>query len=388
MTPARLFELSLVCTPEGLQELAAEWRELYAESNPRNPFLSPEWAEVCHAYACPPAALFLIAARRQGRLVGVAPLRWELFRGFRLLRFLGSGWSEYAGFLCHPEEPGAEVALLHGLLQCKDDWDLLLLRQLAMEFTRLPVTQLPGGLSVQTLPGEGSPYLAYSGDWEALRAAGPRWLTNVQKRVRRWQREGGTVERYRGTEAAARVAEVARVEARSWQARHGQPIFQEEQVRRLFRDAFQLLEPRGEMELWLARMGDEPAAYEINLLTPERLWLYRGGYDEAYARLGPGSVLEYHSIRTAWDEGRREYDYMSGREPYKAERTNAVRPQQVMSFHPDTLRGHLAFALLVAPRWGLRRVPAAKPLLDYISLVRRCPQALLPWNRVLRDRVY
>jgi CelD/BcsL family acetyltransferase involved in cellulose biosynthesis len=388
MLSSNPFELEIVRTEERFQELEEEWSGLYAECIPGNPFLSFEWSAACRTHVCRRSDLFVVTARAGGRLVGVAPLRRERISGFRVVRFLAGGWSDYSGFLCHPDTPEAEPALLEALAGAEREWDLLALRQLAREFTRLPHVRLPKGLGAETLSGEGSPYVAFAGDWQSLCAEGPGWLKGVQKRVRRFQRDGGTVQRLKGDRAAEAITTAAQIESQSWQAQYGDPIFQRQSVRELFAEALRELEGRGELELWLAEMEGKPIAYEINFLSPDRIWLYRGGYDQEYARYGPGSVLEFYSIRTAWEEGRREYDYGSGCEPYKAERTNAVRQLQILVAYPHTPRGYLAYALLVAPRSRLRRHRAGRAALDFLAQARRCPQALLPWNRTLRNRVY
>jgi CelD/BcsL family acetyltransferase involved in cellulose biosynthesis len=344
--------LDLIRTDAALEALVPTWRQLYEESSPRNPFLSPEWSLACRAHLCPDARLLTIAARKGERLVGVAPLRVDHRGGMRILRFMGKGLSPYCGFLAAPDCPEVEGALLEGLARHGSEWDLFLLYQLADAYTAVHRSPLPDGLSghVGPSPWKGASYLRYDGDWNALCAAGPGWLKSVQKRVRRFERDGGAAERYLGTEAAARMDEVARVEARAWQGQRGWTRCPEdrEQVMGLLRAALGPLGERGEMELWIARVQGEPVAYAINFLLPDRLWLYRGAYDLQWARLGAGSVLEFLSIRHAWQAGVREYDYMSGDEPYKGERTNAVRPLSQLVLHPRTLRGCLAYRALAA----------------------------------------
>lgn len=380
-------ETGLVSTDEGFRRLEREWSELYAGATPRNPFLSFEWTRACRTHLCPRAGLFILTARENGRLVGVAPLRVDRTRGFRVLRFISSGWSEYGGFLRAPDCAGVEAALLQEAQRREGEWDLLMLRQLAVEFTQVP-SVISGAVSrATTFESEGSPHLACAGDWEELCARGPHWLKQVQRRVRRFAREGGTLDRYFGAEAAERMSEVAAVERRSWQGKYGQPVFQDARIQAMFRQCFEELAPRREMELWLARVEGQAVAYEINLLTPERVWLYRGAYDQNYARLGPGGVLEFHSIREAWREGRREYDYLSGLEPYKAERTNAVRPLQVVAAHPGTPRGYAAAACVVPVRWRLERFHLTRGALSFLAELKRCPKATLPGKRVLRSRV-
>src|SRR5207237_8613559 len=182
--------------------------------------------------------------------------------------------------------------------------------------------------------------LARDVDWEVLRAEGPMWLGFMDKKVRKFERTGGVFERLTGAEAAARVEQVEQIEANSWQGRYGhsQSVETRSQVMGLLRPSLSSLGERGEMELWLAWLNGEPIAYEVNILTPERLWLYRGAYHEEHRKYGAGSVVDYLSVRQAWQEGRREFDYMSGAEPYKVERTEAVRPLHQLCLFPKTAR--------------------------------------------------
>src|SRR3954453_6744071 len=82
-----------------LEALQPEWSDLYEASADRNPFLSYEWTAGCWQHLCSGASPFVVAARREGRLVGVAPLRLRRQLGFRVLRFIGDPRSDYLGFL-------------------------------------------------------------------------------------------------------------------------------------------------------------------------------------------------------------------------------------------------------------------------------------------------
>src|SRR5437868_1954396 len=115
MAPSPEFTTSLVRTGPDFAALEPEWARLHAASRPRNAFLSYEWNRACWEHVCPATEPWVLTARKSGRLVGVAPLRRERRFGFRVLRFLGSGWSNYAGFLRDPDCLDAEAALLYAL---------------------------------------------------------------------------------------------------------------------------------------------------------------------------------------------------------------------------------------------------------------------------------
>src|SRR5204862_8340708 len=99
-------------------------------------------------------------------------------------------------------------------------------------------------------------------------------------------------------------------------------------------------------------------------------------YDERYRRYSPGGMLDFLSIRRAWEAGVREYDFLSGDEPYKAERTNARRSVRYLALYPPGLRGRAAFGLLVVPRWRLKRAPWAQAALQRWVRYRTRAEAL------------
>jgi CelD/BcsL family acetyltransferase involved in cellulose biosynthesis len=367
------YQIELLCDSSALAALGSEWAELHARSVPRNPFLSWEWTAICWEQLCRSARPFLLTARADGRLAGIAPLCVESRLGFRVLRFIGDGRSDYLGFLHAAEHRPVERALLDALAGLRTEWDLAVLRQLSATYSSLPASQVPAELRGQQVRGTVAPYLAFDGDWDTLLKQGPGWLKRMAKASRKWLKDGGVVERLPEAEAARHVDAVSAVEARSWKGREGAARFQPGPGKELLRRALETLGARGEMELWLARKDGRPVAYEINFLTPERICLYQGAYDEEYRKWSPGGVLDFLSIERAWQLGLREYDFMSGDEPYKAERTTSERPLDYLALYPPTARGHLAYNLLVAPRWKLKDSAHAKAALQWWVRLRSSP---------------
>jgi CelD/BcsL family acetyltransferase involved in cellulose biosynthesis len=371
----------IVCrTREAVKALSPEWRQLYRRSGGSNPFVSPEWVSACFESVAADNTPYVVALRSRGALRGVAPLRLESLLGFRVLRPAGSGWSPYAGFLADPDEPDAERALLSALAERRKEWDLLLITQLAEPYSRLHLLSTPSnGVDsiVEPTPWPGSAYLARDMQWDTLLAEGPGWLKRMAKAHRKFEREGGSVVRLSGPDAAARVDAVEAVEAASWQGRRGHTgrLKARKTVVRLLMHA---LETCPEAELRLAYKDDKPIAYEVNFLPGKRLWLYRGAYDPTYARWSPGGILDFLSIRDAWLSGRREYDFMSGGEAYKLACTDTIRELKQLTLVAQTLRGRLAYGSLLAPKRFAESHPVGKRMVRFAARALRSPRAFLP----------
>ena len=356
MTGARDEGIEVVRSDEGLARLEPHWDRLYAESGKGNPFLSFAWTSACRETIAAGLEPFVVAAWADGRLVGLAPLCLERRLGVRTLRFIGDGRSDYLGFLVVPDG-AVEGRLLEALRDRAGEWDIAFLRQLASPFTNLHLMAPPARVALHCTQWTTSAYCAWDGDWESLHGGGPPWLREMRKRGRKFRRAGGSTQAFTGTAAIEQLDAVARIERHSWKGREGVARLQPGTGQELLRRAFGRMT---EAQLWLAFLDEEAIAFQVAFRAGHRLWLYQASYDERFAATRAGSVLAYDATEHGWASGIREYDYLAGDEPYKRERTTALRPIHHLAVHPRSSRGWLAWSLLAAPRWKLRSIPVMK----------------------------
>ncbi|MEO5744914.1 MAG: hypothetical protein ABIQ53_10045, partial [Terracoccus sp.] len=113
MTKYAAFEMTAVTSFSGVRAIAAEWAELHATSATTNPYTHPSWMLTWAEHFVAEDDLCILTARRDGRLLGVAPLYWaHLGRrrrmAFRALHLLGNGrcaqFTEIPGVLAGRDE--------------------------------------------------------------------------------------------------------------------------------------------------------------------------------------------------------------------------------------------------------------------------------------------
>jgi len=344
----------IIDTDEQLHLLAPEWRRLYLESKPQNPFLSFEWTMACWTHARRRGRPFVLTLRRGGRLVGLAPLYRRRRGPFRVLRFIGEKHSDHLGFLHARDQPGVASLLVKHLRQL-GAWDVAFLRPLSDAYSD-PYPVPLAGVRAGQVEGPPAPYLSLDRSWDELVAAGPGQLKHTGRWARKFSRDGGTIERLSGANSASAFEEVLQVEAKSWKAEQGFSWGASPARRELLRQALQTVEG---LEVWLARLEGRPVAYLVNFVTPERVLFYQGSYDQAYRKYYAGGVLHCAAIRAACEAGLEEYGFLNGGEEYKSGWTTGVHRQRYLALVPDTLRGRAAFAAVVAPRWFLRQFRVA-----------------------------
>jgi CelD/BcsL family acetyltransferase involved in cellulose biosynthesis len=330
----------------GFDRLAPEWHALHRTAD-ASPFLSPGWLAPS-AHDGSTRQPFILEARRDGVLVGVLPLAITRLGPLRRVAFLGEARSDYGSALLGPGAQEAERCWMDHLTGPEArTWDICDLRRLHPGLTGLSSMVTASGMVRAVEEGPRAYFVRCDGDWSDLEKQGPHWLKRMRRKMRAFGQAGGTVERHLGAPASLRLAEAAVVDAASWKRHTG--LLSRPESYRFFSEQFRIGQGPG-LELWIARLGREPVAYAINLYTSHWLGLYQGAFREDQRAIGPGSVLEYASIRAAWERGVREYDYMTGDGAYKLERTDRLRALEHVAIWPDSARGWAARAALVAAR--------------------------------------
>jgi len=355
MAMVKDYEVDLLRFEDDLDKLRTDWEHLYKLTNTRNPFLSYDWSRAWRTHLCPPSELFLLTARYERTLVGLLPLRLERKGVFRVLRFLVDGRADYLGLLLASGHDEAARALLEGLVEHGAAWDVAVLRNwndALLELNSLPIPDRLGSVQAETRI---APHLSFPGSWEQLYKSGPSQLQGSRRNVRKFERVGGTVEHVVGDRMVQTIAEIAQVEANSWKAGTRAARFCTEHDLGMLQALLESTGLHDDIEVWMARIDGAPIAFLFNFTTPERTCYYQGAYDQNFQGYSPGSILHYYAIERTWRQDRREYDFMMGDEAWKTRWTNEVRTLRQLALFRKTLRGFVAFMILVAPKMYIRR---------------------------------
>lgn len=344
------YQVKIVRTEEGLKALSEHWIQLHKMVLPQIPFLSYEWSINYWQHLCPPSTPFLLTAWSEDTLVGLLALRLENKWGFRLLRFLGDGRSDYLGFLVAPNHLDVFSVLTESLYKQRYEWDCFFLRKLHENCSDPNLACVPDDFRAIQVKSGVAPYLSFPDGWTDLCAKGPSQIREAGRKLRKFQRDGGTVERIAGHDYLLLAEQIKNIEANSWKKRGDTAKFQTTEEQKMLEQLLKTFLPRDKIEVWLAHIHSKPTAFLINFLTPERTCFYQTAYDENYQKYSPGTILFFLAMERTWRAGLREFDFMDGREPFKKRWANNERELKKLVVFRKTLRGHMAFAALVISR--------------------------------------
>jgi len=305
---------------------ADEWNRLLARSITNTPFLRYEfqrnWWEHRGGGEWQQAELALISARRDGQLVGLAPLFLAQYGGQPALMLIGSlEISDYLDVIAGAQDL---APWLSGLLDFLDsdrspDWR-------ALDWYNVP----DSSPTLAALKGESekrgwahrqeiyrpTPYIPLPGSFESyLAALAKKQRHEIRRKFRRLDESGQSAHWFvSGGEDLDRDIDALFV---LMAEDPDKATFLTDRMRAQMHAVVRAAHAGGWLWLAFLEIGGHNAAVSLNFDYDNRLWGYNSGVKRDFLDLSPGWVLLGRTLEWAIENGRQEFDFMRGDEGYK-----------------------------------------------------------------------
>jgi CelD/BcsL family acetyltransferase involved in cellulose biosynthesis len=300
-----------------LEQLRADWQQLYAACDEATPFQSPAWLISWCKHLCN-SQLLVLTAREGDRLIGLLPFCLDTrVPGKRELRLLGTGVSDYLDLLVIPEwrESFCAAAWQH-LERIQDQWDSCDWQQLRP--TSPLLMPVPAGWECETVQGEPClqlPPLSGGGLSNVIPKTMCRKLRYYRHRL---EKLGNAVFERATCETFSDVFDsFLQLHQNRWRAKGQGGLLNHKALREFHREAALGFLEHGSLRLCRLRLGPEPIASLYGFKCGDRLFCYLTGFDPNYQQLSPGTLMLGYAIESAMAEGARQFDFLRGSEPYK-----------------------------------------------------------------------
>jgi CelD/BcsL family acetyltransferase involved in cellulose biosynthesis len=312
-----------ITTAAGLEALAADWDALVLAMARPSPFLLHGWLVEWWRHFGEGRTLAVAVAKREGRLVGAAPVYVARSRGVRVARFLGAHESSLGDLLLAAgEERKTGRLLVDELLEQPFDY---------ADFYGLPAdSALAASAEPRFVERVDAPVLQLPDGWEAAYAAKTSSKQrNLHRRRLRQLEEVGPVEfliSRTPEELESALAEAFQLHELRWRGRPDGSTFGTRTGQEFHRAAALRLADADLVRIVLMRVGGRPAAFHYIFALDGVMISHRLGFDPALARYSPGLVTTLETLRAASEEGLRRVEFLGGAERYKVELADGLEP--------------------------------------------------------------
>ena len=314
-----------ITSPAEFELLASEWDSLVRGMHRPSPFLLHGWLAEWWRHFGAGARLAVAVARRDGKLVGAAPVFIRRSGGFRVARFLGGHESALADLLLAAgEDESTALGLVQELRKQPFDYADVFGLPAGSAFSRAC------GGKLRIVERVEAPVLLMPDGWEAAYAAKTSSKKrNLHRRRLRQLGEIGEVEFVVGRtreELEPLLEEAFHLHELRWRGRPDGSTFGTATGQMFHRAAMRRLADDGVLELVLMRVGGRPAAFHYFFALERTMFVHRLAFDPALARCSPGLVATLETLRVASEDGLTRVEFLGGDERYKLELADHLEP--------------------------------------------------------------
>jgi CelD/BcsL family acetyltransferase involved in cellulose biosynthesis len=310
--------------------LRYEWDELLLNSDSDCIFLTWEWLNTWWKHLAEDRSLSILAVRSGSELVAIAPLcvrpRNILHaRPLPVIEFLGSGFvgSDYLDVIVK-KGYGAKVSQVLGWQLSQDSASLKCTNVKKGETSASAVVSglTERGWSSSVTTTNTCPYIPLADvTWDSyLASLGAEHRYNFNRKWRRLNRDYDVSFELARTEPQVREAlEVLIAQHNTrWSARGGSDAFHTADLIAFHHEWTQTALQREWLRLFVLWLDNKPAACLYGLMYRGTFYFYQSSFDADYAQSSVGLLIMGLAIRSAIEEGAKEYDLLHGSETYKS----------------------------------------------------------------------
>ena len=330
----------------GLEALRDEWNELLDASDADCLFLTWEWLSTWWRHLAGDRRLAILAVRRGGRLVGLAPFclrppSLSSRRPLPVLEFLGNGCvgSDYLDLIVRRGyEAEARRAFASALANERLVLDWAQLRRGRCAAAGVAADLGARNWSVSEAVTNTCPFIPLAGmSWEAYLAnLGAEHRYNFHRKWKRLNRDYSVQFERVDTEEQCResIDLVMDLHNMRWRDRGGSDAFDTPGLVAFHREFSRIALERGWLRLYVLRLDRKSAACLYGFLYGGTFYFYQSGFDSAYRKESVGLVSMGLSIKSAIEEGAEEYDLLHGNEEYKSHWSRESRELSRLELYP------------------------------------------------------
>ncbi|MBZ0220449.1 MAG: GNAT family N-acetyltransferase [Candidatus Methylomirabilis sp.] len=305
-----------------------EWNSLLSGSETNTVFQTYEWFKSWWDVFGKENRLFLVSViGPHGDLMAIAPLMLSSRTGRRTVRFVGDDKADYLDIISGPEKQKSIECVMEALILNKNEWDCISLRNIPEDsITCRELKRISLETNIRTITSQIScPTLVIAGrEKDAGRILRKKTL---KRRFNHLRKNGELAFRHiRDESEALRCLEIFFDQHMKRRALAGDAsLFSDQRNRDFYATLTKELLGKGWLLFSALEFNGSPIAFHFGFDYGSRVLWYKPSFDIEFSRRSPGQVMLMHLINYAIENGRAEFDFTIGNEPFKSQFTNHMR---------------------------------------------------------------
>lgn len=327
--------------------LARDWNDLVDLCPSGTVFQRFEWLSEWWRARTGRSELAVLLVRRDGVLIGVAPLFISASGCWKYLRLMGEVNSDYCDVLFHPKHEklvwGKMAYEIEAFCKCRKIHGLI-----ASDVPSEHIRQYLDGLGLRTrkLGSTPCPYTPLPGNWDEFVAGlGTKNRQEIPRYYRRLEKNHQVCYESSHLDESSReqaLDSLFELHTRYWQRRGEAGGFPPE-LQGFHRRVAAMSDG---LRLYSIRMDGVIRAVFYGYYYKNKMWAYLTGVDPDFTQDHLGTLIFGLAIRRTIEEGGSEFDFTRGDELYKSQTWKALRDRENLSFViPFSLRSRAAMLL-------------------------------------------
>lgn len=345
--------VSIINHSREFYSLRDEWNDLLKLSQSNTIFLRWEWLyNWWQVYGKGSYRLFIVAVRDNDRLIGIAPFYIKMRLGFfREINFLGSNIvaSDYLDFILLKGK-GKDVisSILLFLEQHKKYWDVLQLSDVPSNSDNIDLIEQSFQKYKIIINKKYTvcPYIKLNLPWDNIFSSYASILKNtIKQKSKKFERISySAFDKIKpGHDSADYFSKFLHLNKLSLKRRGIESPFLDKKFLTFHKKIIDELLDKEMVKFYFLKIGTQYIAGIYILVYDCKYYYYQSGFDPAWKKISPGTLLFHYSIKTAHEEGAKEFDFLQGDEAYKSSWTKAKRINASIEVYNDNFKGFFLY---------------------------------------------
>lgn len=332
---------------EGMRQ---EWNALLEQSGTQNPFLRHEWLTAWWKGYGEDKGLYVIACRKDSKIVGLAPLmryKTRLLGAAReIIGFMANHWTRMDFIITGDRQECLKditraiiaekrVAVLAQMDSASENFSVLkhILENLGIRFTE---------------EVKHHTFIRLDGSWkEYLQSQSKNFRADYKKKLKRLQKTGDVALIATAQPSEEVLGQIRAVAKESWQSKDGVNIIMQSQGDGFYRALGKEWQSgKGALDFSVLKAAGNPIAYLVGLKDEGRYFAFDTAYKKEFARYSPGLLLHNLLLERLHQDGIKALDFGYAAD-YKKRWTEELSSVTDVNIFPSTVTGFFLFTMFI-----------------------------------------